>query len=52
LIHFIGDLHQFGFEQVGNVREIRSEDGIVLKGMHFTLTGEVGKPEETTFERK
>jgi len=49
---FISDLQQFGFEQVGKVREIRSENGIVLKGMHFTLTGDVGKPEETTFERK
>ena len=50
LIHFTGDLQQFGFEQVGNVREIRSEDGIVLKGMHFTLTGDRGNTEETTFE--
>jgi SAM-dependent methyltransferase len=52
LIHFIDDLQRFGFEQVGNVREIRGEDDIVLKGMHFTLTGDMGKPEETTFERK
>ncbi len=52
LTHFIRDLQQFGFEQVGSIRDIRGEDGIVLKGMHFTLTGERGKPEETTFERK
>ena len=39
-LQFISDLQQFGFEQVGNVRDIRGEDGIVLKGMHFTLTGE------------
>lgn len=52
IIHFINDLQQFGFEQVGNIRDIRSEDGIVLIGMHFTLTGDVGKPEETAFERK
>jgi SAM-dependent methyltransferase len=52
LTHFIRDLQQFGFEQVGSIRDIRGEDGIVLKGMHFTLTGEIGKPEETTFSRK
>jgi len=52
LIHFVSDLQQFGFEQVGNVRDIRGEDGIVLKGMHFTLKGELGKPEETSFEKK
>lgn len=52
LTHFISDLQQFGFEQVGNVRDLRSEEGIVLKGMHFTLTGELGKPEETSFEKK
>jgi hypothetical protein len=52
LIHFIYDLQQFGFEQVGSIRDIRGEDGIVLNGMHFTLTGEVGKPGETRFERK
>src|SRR6266699_3533365 len=49
---FISDLQQFGFEQVGNMRDIRGEDGIILKGMHFTLTGEIGRPEETRFERK
>ena len=48
----MSDLHKFGFEQVGNVRDIRGEEGIILKGMHFTLTGEIGKPEETTFRRK
>jgi len=52
IVHFVRDLQQFGFEQVGNVRDIRGEDGIVLTGMHFTLTGDVGKPEETAFERK
>jgi hypothetical protein len=52
LTHFIRDLQQFGFEQVGNARDIRGEDGIVLKGMHFTLSGEPGKPEETFFEKK
>ena len=52
LAHFVSDLQQFGFEQVGSIRDVRGEDGIVLKGMHFTLTGERGKPEETTFERK
>jgi Hypothetical methyltransferase/SNF2-related domain len=52
MVRFIYDLEQFGFEQVGSVSDRRSEDGVVLKGMHFTLTGEVGKPEETTFERK
>jgi SAM-dependent methyltransferase len=52
LAHFMSDLQQFGFEQVGSVRDIRSEDGIMLKGMHLTLTGELGKLEETTFERK
>src|SRR5258707_2898427 len=52
MIHFMSNLQQFGFEQVGNVRDIRSDDRIVLKGMHFTLTVEIGKPEKTTFERK
>lgn len=52
LSRFICDLEQFGFEQVGSVRDIRGEDGIQLKGMHFTLTGELGEPEETAFERK
>jgi len=51
-IRFMSDLLQFGFEQVGKVKDIRGEDGIVLKGMHFSLTGEIGKPEGTTFERK
>jgi hypothetical protein len=48
----MSDLLKFGFEQVGNVRDIRGEDGIMLKGMHFTLTGEIEMPEETRFERK
>ena len=52
LAHFMSDLQKFGFEQVGNVRDIRGEDGVVLKGMHFTLTGDIGMPEETRFERK
>jgi Hypothetical methyltransferase/SNF2-related domain len=52
LMLFVNDLQQFGFEQVGKVRDIRGEDGIVLTGMHFTLTGEMGKPEETFFEKK
>jgi hypothetical protein len=34
------------------VKELWSEDGAKLKGMHFTLTGEMGKLEEADFERK
>jgi hypothetical protein len=45
-------LSQFGFELVGSVKDLRSEDGTVLKGMHLTLTGETGKPEESAFEKK
>lgn len=52
IVHFTYDLQQFGFEQVGRVREIRGESGVVLKAMHFTLTGERGKPEDTLFERR
>ncbi len=51
LARFVGGLRQCGFELVG-LKEIHGEDGIVLKGMHFTLTGEMGKPEESAFERK
>ena len=49
---FLDGLSQFGFELVGNVRDLRGEDGTLLKGMHLTLTGEMGEPEETAFVRK
>lgn len=52
LIRFVGSLRQFGFELVGSVKDLRGEDGTLLKGMHLTLTGEMGKPEEALFERK
>jgi hypothetical protein len=52
LARFIKGLSKFGFELVGNVKDLWSQDGAKLKGMHFTLTGERGKPQETDFERK
>jgi hypothetical protein len=52
LARFVNGLRQFGFELVGSVKDLRSEDGILLKGMHLTLTGELGKPETEAFERK
>jgi hypothetical protein len=45
-------LRQFGFELVGTVTELRGEDETLLKGMHLTLTGELGKPDDYLFERK
>ncbi len=52
LIRFVNGLRQFGFELVGSVKDLRGEDGTLLKGMRLTLTGEVGKPEEKLFEKK
>ena len=52
LARFVNGLSQFGFELVGSVKDLRGEDGTLLKGMHLTLTGETGEPEEATFERK
>jgi hypothetical protein len=52
LARFIKGLSKFGFELVGSVKDLWSQDGAKLKGMHFTLTGEMGQPEETDFERK
>lgn len=52
LARFVKGLQQFGFELVGTVKDLWSQDGAKLKGMHFTLTGEKGKPEEILFERK
>ena len=52
LVRFLNGLRQFGFELVGSVKGLRSEDGTLLKGMHLTLTGEMGKAEEAAFERK
>jgi hypothetical protein len=52
LVRFLNGLHQFGFELVGSVKDLRSEDGTLLKGMHLTLTGEMGKANEAAFERK
>lgn len=52
LIRFVNGLRQFGFELVGSVKDLRGEDGTLLKGMHLTLSGEIGKPEEMAFERK
>ncbi|MBM2848661.1 MAG: hypothetical protein HW418_1603, partial [Anaerolineales bacterium] len=49
---FVIGLHQFGFELVGTVKELRGGDGTLLKGMHLTLTGELGDPPESLFERK
>ncbi len=52
LVPFVEGLRQFGFELVGAVKELRGEDGTLLKALHLTLTGEVGDPPETLFERK
>ncbi len=52
LARFVNGLRQFGFELVGSVKELRSKDGALLKGMHFTLTSEMGQPEEIWFEKK
>jgi hypothetical protein len=48
----VNGLNQFGFELVGSVKDLRGEDGTLLKGMHLTLTSEAGKPKEAAFERK
>ncbi len=52
LARFVGGLRQFGFELVGTVKDLRGEDGTLLKGMHLTLTGELGTPDGAAFERK
>ncbi|HEV8717416.1 MAG TPA: SNF2-related protein [Candidatus Binatia bacterium] len=52
LVRFLHGLRQFGLELVGSVKDLRSDDGTLLKGMHITLTGEMGKAEGATFERK
>jgi ubiquinone/menaquinone biosynthesis C-methylase UbiE len=39
LVRFVNGLRQFGFELVGSVKDLRGEDGTLLKGMHLTLTG-------------
>jgi hypothetical protein len=52
LVRFVNALNQFGFELVRSVKDLRGEDGTVLKGMHLTLTGEMGQLEEAAFERK
>lgn len=49
---FVAGVRQFGFESVGAARELRGDDGTLLKAMHFTLTGERGKPREELFRRK
>lgn len=49
---FIKGLQQFGFELVGSVKDLWSQDGARLKGLHFCLTGELCDPNETLFERK
>ncbi len=52
LARFVNGLRQFGFELVGSVKDLRGEDGTLLKALHLTLTGEVGHPSELLFERK
>lgn len=52
LKRFVVGLHQFGFELVGSAKELRGEDGTLLKALHLTLTGETGKPVASFFERK
>jgi hypothetical protein len=52
LVRFLHGLSRFGFELVGSVKDLRSDEGTLLKGMHLTFTGEMGKAEETAFGRK
>ncbi len=52
LVRFVNSLNQFGFELVGNVKDLRGEDGTLLKGMHLTLSGEAGKLDGSLLERK
>ena len=52
LARFVKGLSKLGLELVGSVKDLWSQDGAKLKGMHFTLTGEMGQPEEAEFERK
>ncbi len=52
LARFIKGLSEFGFDLIGRVRDLWSQDVVKLKAMHFTLTGVIGQPEEILFERK
>ena len=52
LKRFLTGLHQFGFELIGSVKELRGEDGTILNALHLTLTGEAGRPAASLFERK
>jgi hypothetical protein len=52
LKRFIVGVHAFGFELVGTAKELRGEDGTLLKALHLTLTGEIGQPSTASFERK
>ena len=52
LKHFLVGLCQFGFESIGSVKELRGEDGTILKALPLTLTGEAGRPVASLFERK
>ena len=52
LKRFMAGLHAFGFELVGTVKELRGEEGTLLKALHLTLTGEIGQPAIVSFERK
>jgi SAM-dependent methyltransferase len=52
LARFVKGLSKLGLELVGSVKDLWSQDGVKLKGMHFTLTGEMGQSEEAEFERK
>jgi superfamily II DNA or RNA helicase len=49
---FVDGLRQFGFELVGTVKELRGENGTLLKALHLTLTGDMGDPPSPLFERK
>jgi hypothetical protein len=52
LKHFLVGLRQFGLELIGSVKELRGEDGALLKALHLTLTGEAGRPVASLFQRK
>ncbi len=52
LRRFVEGLRRFGFELVSGTKELRTEEGTLLRAMHFTLTGEPSSPEEDLLARK
>jgi SAM-dependent methyltransferase len=52
LARFIKGLQRFGFELVGAPKELRSEADVCLRAMHFTLSGDPGRPDDAFLLRK